>query len=49
MFRLQVRYGRSWKWGLNVYNTLEDAQKRVEELNKVGIKSRIKKNEELFN
>lgn len=28
MYRLQVRYGRNWKWDLNVYNTFEEAQKK---------------------
>lgn len=48
MYRLQVRFQGSWKWGIREYDTMEDAQKRIKELSKVGIKSRIRKSSELF-
>ena len=48
MYRLQVWFDRHWKWGLNDY-TLEQAQRRVEELKAKGIKARIKPAYELFN
>ena len=48
MFRIQVRYNGRWKWGVNDYQTLEAAEKRIAELKKVGIKARIKPAAELF-
>lgn len=47
MYRLQVWFDRHWKWGLNDY-TLEQAQRRVEELKAKGIKARVKPIEELL-
>ena len=49
MFRLQVWFDRHWKWGLNEYNSIEEATARVQELKKVGIKARVKPVSELFN
>lgn len=49
MYRLQVWFQRHWKWGIQTYDTLEAATARVEELKKVGIKSRVKTSAELFN
>ena len=43
--RLEVKYGRRWKLGLNIYENEEKANKRIEELQKVGIKARIKLND----
>lgn len=41
-FRLKVNVkGRTWKLGLNVYETYEDAIKRQAELKATGIKSTI--------
>ena len=40
-YRLQVWYGRRWKWGVNDY-TLDQAEKRIEELKAHGIKARVK-------
>lgn len=48
MYRLQVRFKRSWKWGINTYETLEAAEARVAELEAVGIKARIKLNSEIL-
>ena len=47
MFRLQIRFGNRWKWGVKDYS-LEQAHKRVEELKAVGIKARVKPVAELF-
>lgn len=49
MFRLQVWFNKHWKWGVNQYNTVEEAIARVQELSKVGIKARVKPASELFN
>jgi len=49
MFRLQVKVGKDWRWGLNDYPTQEAAEKRMAELARVGIKSRMRKASELFN
>lgn len=41
-FRLKVKYTkRSWKTGINVYDTIEQANARVEELKKVGITAKV--------
>ena len=48
MDRLQVKYGNRWKWGIVEYETLEAAENRVAELNRVGITARIKRAEELY-
>ncbi len=47
-YRLQIWYGRRWKWGLNDY-TLKQAENRLAELSNVGIKARIKPLADLFN
>lgn len=49
MFRLQVWYKRHWVWGIVEYDNIENADKRVAELKKVGIKARVRNNSELFN
>ena len=48
MYILQVRFRRSWKWGINTYETLEAAEARVAELEAVGIKARIRQASELY-
>lgn len=48
LFRLQVFFKGSWRWGINEYDSEEKAAERVKELAKVGIKARIGKNAELF-
>ena len=49
VYRLQVLFKGRWKWGIVEYDTFEDANTRVEELAKVKIKARVRKNFELFN
>ncbi len=41
MFRLEVKLGRKWKLGLNVYETFEEANERAEHMKLVGHKVRI--------
>ena len=48
MYRLQIRYKRSWKWGINTYETRKAAEARIVELAAVGIKARIKNESELL-
>lgn len=48
MYILQVKDRRVWRWGIQRYETLEAAQERVQELEKVGIKARIRRAAELF-
>lgn len=36
MFRLKVKYGRGWKLGWNVYDTMEAALKRKAEMESAG-------------
>ena len=43
--RLEVKYGRKWKLGLNIYENKEKANERIEELRRVGIKARVKLND----
>ncbi len=49
MYRLQVVFKGNWRWGVVEYDSIEKANARVEELKKVGIKARVRKNEDLFN
>lgn len=48
MYTLQLKDRRVWRWGIKRYETIEDAQRRVKELAKVGIKARIRKTAEIF-
>lgn len=48
MFRLQIKIGKEWRWGLNEYPTEKSAKKRQTELSEVGIKSRVKSADKLF-
>mgnify|MGYP001191587531 CR=1 FL=1 len=43
MYRLKVKYGKSWKLGWNVYETLEEVKSRKEEMESVGHKIKIVK------
>lgn len=43
MFRLKVKRGRKYVEGVKEYTTIEEAQKRIEELKKVGIVAKIAK------
>lgn len=47
MYRLQIYHDRRWKWGIKDYS-LEDAQRRINELKAVGIRARVKPVSELF-
>lgn len=39
-YRLKVKYtNKVWKLGINMYDSIEKANERVNELKKVGIKS----------
>lgn len=49
MFRLQIMYGKTWKWGVRTYNSLEEATARVETLASVGIKARVRYEKALAN
>lgn len=48
MYIIQVRYCGRWKWGVNRYDTREEADKRVVKLASVGIKARVKLTAELY-
>ena len=48
MYRLQIWKYRTWIWGIVDYDSLEKAENRVKQLEKVRIKARVKKSEELF-
>lgn len=41
-YRLKVKSTKTiWKIGINIYNTLEEANVRVKELEKIGITSKV--------
>lgn len=40
-FRLLVKQNKRWKIGIVLYNSIEDAKGRMEELNKLGIKTKL--------
>lgn len=44
MYRLEVKLGRKWKLGLNVYETLEEVNERAKYMKSIGHKVRIIKN-----
>lgn len=43
MYRLKVKYGKGWKLGWNVYETLEEAKNRKGEMESVGHRVKIVK------
>jgi hypothetical protein len=47
-FRLKVKCGKRWVWGLNTYKTYEEANVRMQEMQKAGCKVRIAPEAELF-
>lgn len=49
MFRLQVKIKGKWVWGINDYDTEEQAMERLMKLRAVGVQARIKPSAELFN
>ena len=48
MYRLQVKCSGKWCWGIKKYDSKEDADARVAELAKVGIKARVKTEKEFL-
>lgn len=44
MYRLEVKLGRKWKLGLNVYETFEEVNERAKYMKSIGHKVRIIKN-----
>jgi hypothetical protein len=49
MYRLKVKIGKRWVWGLNSYPSLEAAQERKAQMEKVGHKVKIESENVLFN
>ena len=43
MYRLEVKKGKSWKLGWNVYKTIEEAEARKAKMESVGHKVRVVK------
>lgn len=43
MYRLFVKFGRGWKMGINVYHSVEDANKRKAQMEAVGHKVKVVK------
>lgn len=41
MYRLMVKFGRGWKMGINVYHSIEGAEKRKAKMESVGHKVKI--------
>ena len=48
MYTLQVKCEGRWRWSIHTYETLDAAHRRVNELARVGIKSRVKLASELY-
>lgn len=48
MYTLQVKCEGRWRWSIHTYETLDAARRRVNELTRVGIKSRVKLTSELY-
>lgn len=48
-YRLKVKVGRKWVWGINSYTTYEKALERKEQMEKVGHKVKIEFETKLFN
>lgn len=46
MYKLQVKIKKRWVWGINTYDTLTEAERRIDELSKVGISARVKEEAE---
>lgn len=47
-YRLKVKIGRKWKWGLNTYRSLEEANARKAEMERAGCKVKVALESELF-
>ena len=48
MYKLQVWFKKHWKWSIKEYSTIEEAQARVKELKKIGIKARVRLSSEQY-
>ena len=48
MYRLQVKCSGKWRWGIKKYDSKENAEARVNELAKAGIKARVKTEKEFL-
>lgn len=48
MYTLQIKCECRWRWSIHTYETLDAARHRVNELARVGIKSRVKLASELY-
>lgn len=49
MYRLQVWFKRRWKWSVKEYSTIEEAEARIEELRRIGVKARVRLSADLYN
>lgn len=47
-FRIMVKVGKTWKMGLNDYDSYDLAAEREKELNNIGIKSKIVSSDLLY-
>lgn len=45
---LKVKDRRVWRWGIVRYSTIEEAQNRVNELGRIGIRARIHPASDLY-
>ena len=45
-YTLEIWYIDHWKEGIKFYDTLEEANKRIEDLAKIGIKARLNNRKE---
>lgn len=48
MYRLKVKFGKRWVWGLNSYPSLKEATIRKQQMEKVGCKVKIELEIKLF-
>lgn len=48
-YRLKVKYGKRWIWGLNTYKTIEAAEARKAQMEAAGHKVIIEVEDHLFN
>lgn len=48
MYKLQVWFKRHWKWSVKEYSTIEEAEARIEELRRIGIKARVRLSSEQY-
>lgn len=48
-YRLKVKFGKRWVWGLNTYPTIEAAEARKTQMEAAGHKVKIELESKLFN